>query len=551
MPTVRVSARLAQPMARVAGARPAPRARCWDVRSPSPAAPVTVPVTLETAVVRRAPATDVRLRAPLALRRVFARPLGLSFLSEDSPESRLLLLLSSATLRAAARAEQALQSTELGPEAARVVSTVGDLAFGRSPLDGFWGDRPCVDALRLRLARSDAGPEVRSRIGLEGFYVWAGPRLGAAEMDRLPGDLVPEAATAVAAVSGCRRAFELVAARAASPAAGREVLETGGRLALRCALGGLFSPSLVRFLLPSMEERLEPPSPEAWEKAMLALHAYRLAGHEAGTTHVAAAIVSTIVRDQIGRIGRRSLPSYRPREWGAPPPTREMDAEHRQVVALVGVLLTQLWWTYKRSWPEGWGAPDPVQVERRVSKALGESGGPAYDVFLDDSLAVAACHALLGHTPSALATLASSRTPDVFVPARDRLSRALERGAFDQSPAPVVGTALARDFQGRLDRLRNTPDPAEFGSPDWRHAEVRGRLLSRLQQERPRGLALALRTLVGKGFDELDRFWLAPIAPRRDSVLALAAWLDGQAPVIPSDRDFILFLDEQCQATHP
>ena len=284
---------------------------------------------------------------------------------------------------------------------------------------------------------------------------------------------------------------------------------------------------------------------------MLALHAYRLAGHEAGTTHVAAAIVSTVVRDQIGRLGRRSVPTYRPRDWGAPPPTRDMEAEHRQVVTLVGVLLTQLWWTFKRPWAEGWAAPDPVQIERRVSKALGESGGPAYDVFLDDSLAVAACHALLGHTPSARATLASSRTPDLFAPTRDRLARAIERGAFDRSPAPVVGTALSRELQGLLDRLRNTPDPAEFGSPDWRRADLRGRLLSRLQEKGPRGLALALRTLVGKGFDELDRFWLAPIVPRRTAVLALAVWLDRQAPVVPSDRDFILFLDERCQMTGP
>ncbi len=528
---------------------PPPAAARVDLRPATSRAPAsTVAVLTDAPAVRRAPATAVVLRAPRALRRVFARPLGPPFLAERSPESDLVFLLSSATMGAASRAEQALRSVDLGPEAARVRAAVGDLAFARAPLDGFWGDRPCVDALRLRLARSDSGHEAQARIGLEGFYPWAGPRLGAQEVDRLPADLVPDAAAAVAAVSGYRRAFELVAACAASSPASDEVAHTGRRLALRCALGGLFFPSLVRFLLPAVEERLEPPSPEAWEKAMLALHAYRLAGHEAGTTHVAAAIVSTIVRDQIGRIGRRSLPYYRPRAWGAPPPTQEMDGEHRQVVALVGVLLTQLWWTYKRPWPEGWGAPDPVQVERRVSKALGESGGPAYDVFLDDSLAVAACHALLGHTPSARATLASSRTPDVFVPARDRLSRALERGAFDRNAAPLVGTTLARDFQGLLERLRNTPDPAEFGSPDWYRADLRGRLLSRLQERGPRGLALALRTLVGKGFDDLDRFWLAPRAPRRASVLALAAWLDRQAPVVPSDRDFVLFLDEQCQA---
>ena len=281
---------------------------------------------------------------------------------------------------------------------------------------------------------------------------------------------------------------------------------------------------------------------------MLALHAYRLAGHDAGCTHVAAAIVSTIVRDQVARIARRAVPALRPREWGGPPMTPAMEAEHRQVVALVGVLLTQLWWTYKRPWPDGWGAPDAVLIERRVSKAMGESGGPACDVFLDDSLAVAACHALLGHTPSARATLASTRTAEVFVPARDRLSRALERGAFDQSPAPVVGTELGRDFQGLLERLRNTPDPAEFGSPDWRRDASRGRLLSRLQQRGPRGLPLALRTVIGPAFGDLDRFWLAPSTPRATAVAALAAWLDRQAPVVPSDPDFILFLDERCRA---
>jgi hypothetical protein len=224
-----------------------------------------------------------------------------------------------------------------------------------------------------------------------------------------------------------------------------------------------------------------------------------------------------------------------------------MEAQHRQAVALAGVLLTQLWWTYERPWPEGWCAPDVIRVERRVSRALGESGGFAHDAFLDDNLALAACHALSGHTPSALATLASTRTPDLFVPARDRLLRSLERGAFDQSPAALAGTALARDFQGLLERLRNTPDPAEFGSPDWRRDDLRGRLLSRLQQRGPRGLALALRTVLGKGFADLDRFWLAPSTPRRSALAALAGWLDRQAPLIPSDRDFILFLDEKCQ----
>jgi len=519
------------------------------VAGPQPAIVSREPLLGETPRARRAPAAAVSLRAPRALRRVFARPLGPPFLADRSPESDLVFLLSSATMGAASRAEQALRSAGLAAEAARLVAQVGDLALGRAPLEGFWGDRPCLDALRLRLARSDASEEVRSQIGLEGFYRWAGPRLGPEELGGVPGDLVPDAIAAVAAVSGYRRAFEVLAARAASAPASDEAIDTGRRLALRCALGGLFLPSLVPFLLPSAAARFtEPPLSAVWEPAILALHAYRVAGHEAGATHVAAAIVSTIVRDQIGRFGRRSLPAYRPREWGAPPPTREMDAEHRQVVALVGVLLTQLWWTYKRPWPEGWGAPDPVQVERRVSKAVGASGGPAYDVFLDDNLAVAACHALLGHTPSARATLASSRTPDVFAPARDRLSRALERGAFDRDPAPVVGSALARDFQGLLERLRNTPDPVEFGSPDWRRADLRGRLLSRLQEKGPRGLALALRTLVGKGFDELDRFWLAPKAPRRASVLALADWLDRKAPLMPSDHDFILFLDEQCQA---
>ena len=366
----------------------------------------------------------------------------------------------------------------------------------------------------------------------------------------MPAELLPDAAAAVAAAHGYRRAFELLATTAASSDPSGEALRQARLLALRCALSGLFFPGLVRFLLPKAAPWLdEPVSAAAWEPALLALHAYRLVGHEAGATHVAAAIVSTVVRDQIGRIARRSLPGYRPREWGAPPLTPEGEAEHRQVVTLVGVLLTQLWWMYKEPWPEGWGAPDAIKVERRVSKALGESGGPAHDVFMDDSLAVAACHALLGHTPSARAILASTRTAEVFVPARDRLSRAIARGAF-AAAAPLVGTALARDFQGLLERLRNTPDPAEFGSPDWRREALRGRLLSRLQQRGPRGLALALRTLLGPAFADLDRFWLAPSTPRGITLASLAAWLDRQAPVAPSDRDFILFLDEKCQPTN-
>ena len=530
---------------------PAPKAAAsrGDLQLPvRQAGSTAVGALAEGPMVRSAPASVVGLLAPRALRRVFARPSGSPFLSDRSPESDLVLLLSSATMGAAARAEHALQSQGLGAEAGRVVAEVSALARGRATLEGFWGDRPCVDALRLRLARSAPAADVVARMGWEGFYWWAGPRLGPEELRRVPAELLPDAAAALAAAQGCRRAFELLAARAPSPDPSGEAVRARRLLALRCAVSGLFFPALVRFLLPPAAQRHEEPaSATAWEPAMLALHAYRRAGHEAGTTHVTAAIVSTIVRDQIGRIARRSLPEYRPREWGALPPTREMEAEHRQVVALVGVLLGHLWWRYKQPWPAGWCAPDVVKVERRVAKALGESGGPAHDVFVDDSLAVAACHALLGHTPSARATLASTRTAEVFVPARDLLSRALDRGAFDRDPGPLVVTGLAREFQGLLERLRNTPDPAEFGSPDWRRDDLRGRLLSRLQQRGPRGLALALRTLLGPAFADLDRFWLAPSTPRSASLTALAAWLDGRAPVAPSDRDYILFLDEKCR----
>ena len=497
-------------------------------------------------VVRTAPATDLGLRAPRALRRVFARPLGPPFLEDRSPESDLVFLLSSATLGAAARAEQALLAHGLEGEAGRLVADIRYVALGRTPLDGFWGDSAGVDALRLRLCRSGCSSEVIARLRWEGFYWWAGPRLGYEELARLPAELLPDAAAAVAAAYGYRRAFEQLANTAASSDPGGEALRLARLLALRCALLGFFYPGLVRFLLPEAVQRLEEPAAAAvWEPAMLALHAYRLRGHESGATHVAAAIVATLVRDQIGRIARRSLPAYRTREWGAPPLTPEGETEHRQVVTLVGVLLTQLWWTYKQPWPDGWGAPDVIKVERRVSKALGESGGPAHDVFMDDSLAVAACQALLGHTPSARATLASTHTAEVFVPARDRLSRAIARGAFEAA-APVVETALGRDFQVLLERLRNTVDPAEFGSPDWRREGLRGRLLSRLQQRGPRGLALALRTLLGPAFADLDRFWLAPSIPRTRLLVLLAAWLDRQAPVVPSDRDYILFMDERC-----
>jgi hypothetical protein len=518
------------------------------VRAPEAAAE-KVRVHTDAPAARIAPPSSVALRVPRALRRVFSRPGGPPFLSDGTPESDLVFLLSSATLGAAARAEEALQSHGLEADARRLVAEVGDLAFGRAPVQGFWGDSPSVDALRLRLARATPTDRGVARLGFLGFYWWAGARLGPEELGCLPAELLPDAAAAVASSQGYRRAFELLAARAASGEPGGEADRLSRLLALRCALSGLFFPALVRFLLPPAAQRAEgPAAPGAWEPAMLALHAYRLAGHDAGCTHVAAALVSTIVRDQVARIARRAVPELRPREWGGPPMTPAMEAEHRQVVALVGVLLTQLWWTYRRPWPDGWGAPDAVLIERRVSKALGESGGPACDVFLDDSLAVAACHALLGHTPSARATLASTRPAEVFVPARDRLSRALERGAFDHNRAPVVGTELGRDFQGLLERLRNTPDPAEFGSPDWRGDGLRGRLLSRLQQRGPRGLPLALRTVIGPAFGDLDRFWLAPSIPRIHAVTSLAAWLDRQAPVVPSDRDFILFLDERCQA---
>jgi hypothetical protein len=139
------------------------------------------------------------------------------------------------------------------------------------------------------------------------------------------------------------------------------------------------------------------------------------------------------------------------------------------------------------------------------------------------------------------------KTPPVFVPVRDRLHLALERGVFDREATPLVSSTLSREFQGTLDRLRHTPDPAEFGSPDWRRDDLRGRLLSRLQQQEKRGLALALRTVLGKAFADLDRFWLCPSRPDAAALAGLAAWLDRRAPVVPNDADFIHFLETECR----
>ena len=490
---------------------------------------------------RTAPPSAVRLGPPRTLRRLFARSGPPLFMAEGSPESELVVLLSAATMGAAERAAQALRG--LSQEQSRLTRRVGDLALGTTPLDGFWGDSDVADALRLRLCRSrtEAEPKVR----WEAFYWWAGRRLGAAEIARMPAHLVPDAAAALVSIHGYRRTFELLAPRLSVPAAEGEVAETAGRLALRCALSGAFSPAMVRCLLPPAGRRSGKPAEVegAWAPAILALHAYRAAGHEAGLTHVAAAVLATIVRDQVQKTASRTLPDYAPREWGTPPATPEMESAHRRAIYLLGSLLDQLWWTHRRPWPEAWCGPDPIKVERKLTRILGT---PAYEIFLDDALAVAAGHALQGHTPSALATLAAARTPDVFVPVRDRLSRALERGAFDAEVAPLVGSTLSREFQGVLERLRHTPDPAEFGSPDWRRDDLRGRLLSRLQKDGPRGLALALRTVLGKTFADLDRFWLAPATPRRAPLAELAAWLDRQAPVVPSERDFILFLESQC-----
>ena len=300
----------------------------------------------------------------------------------------------------------------------------------------------------------------------------------------------------------------------------------------------------MRFLLPSAAQRLaEPPAAGAWEPAMLALHAYRLAGHEAGATHVAAAIVATVVRDQIGRIARRSLPAYRPREWGAPPPTPEGEAEHRQVVTLVGVLLTQLWWTYKQPWPEV--GVRPTRSRSNAGSRRPSARAEGRPTTCSWTTAWRLPHATRSWaTPRAPAPPWPPPGPPKYSCPRAIASRAPSRAVRSTRRAPLVGTALARDFQGLLERLRNTLDPAEFGSPDWRREGLRGRLLSRLQRRGPRGLALALRTLLGPAFADLDRFWLAPSTPRGTNLASLAAWLDRLAPVAPSDRDFILFLDE-------
>jgi hypothetical protein len=543
----RVGARSAPGVPRVPTVRAAPRARATGKGVTLPTGKVAVTVLGGVAAapgVRTAPASSVRLRPARELRRLFASP---AFLGEGTVERGLVQALAAPD---PLRAFRALPLSGASAAQARFAAGVESVALGWDALDAFWGDCGVTDFLRLRLCvgSSDAGP--KPKVTWPSFFWWAGRRLAGEGVRELPLDLVPASAAALLSVEGPRRAFEVllpVFVRTDLGAPGREAAR---RLALRCAAAGTFAPAMVRFLLPAPERR-SGPRPEveaAWEPALLALHAYRAAGHDAGLTHVAAAVVATVVRDQVAAVGRRAVPGFTLREWGDPPPTPEIERAHHEAAAALGALLTQHWWGYTRPWPEGWRGPEGPVLERRLLEAVGDPGFPPHDLFLDDHLAAAAAHALQGHVPSARATLAATRSAAAFAPARDRLARALERGAFDRAATPLVDAALSREFRGRLERLRHTPDPAEFGSPDWRRDDLRGRLLSHLQKDGRRGLALALRTLLGMAFADLDRFWLAPSVPDEAALVRLAAWL-GRGAAAPSEEDRIAFLEAQCRAS--
>jgi hypothetical protein len=221
-------------------------------------------------------------------------------------------------------------------------------------------------------------------------------------------------------------------------------------------------------------------------------------------------------------------------------------AAARQVLDTLRARAFRVWPT-RRPWSSGWGGLDALAIEERLGRALRGGVWLARDVFMDDGLALAACHALLGQAPSATATLASRKTPEAFAAARAALRRALACGAFPPGEPALVPASPGRELTSLLERLRHTPDPVAFGSPEWRDPGLRPHLLSRLQQRGPHGLARAYRELLGAPFADLDRFWLAGrerVTTRQ--LVALAAWLRPAEPA-PSERDWILFLEKECR----
>ncbi len=543
------SAGLAPPLTR---RRPPPHARPPAVHdTPALAAPrvrrrwaLSVP-----AVHRRVLDTVRALDNPTAFRKAFSRPLGPPFLAPGTPERDLLDVLAAASVTEAERHARRLDETPwLTDGPAAIADDVVQCALGRRAVPGLWGDDAATDALRVRLLRSaahdneDAGPA----IDWSGFLRWAAPHVQ--EM-AIPEPLVPVAATAVASADGYVRAFAFAAKRFARRGARVEAFPVMSTLALRCAIAGEFRPEMASWLVPWGRLRAPWQGAEPFAPLLLAHRAYRDAGTVGGVVHLTAALVAVEVRRIVaGAFGRDAGAWLRKWRSGEPPARPEVLT---RAVALVRdqAIRAHRPRATASPWTPSWGGPGPERVLDRVWALLGQAGDRAYELFLDDRLAVAAVYASHGYAPSAHALLAAFSVPDPLLPAAAELRFALDRAPAE--PVAIDAPAGGPEIDALFAKVAKTPDPSvALGSPWWRVKDARGPLLSRLMAEGRVSETRAVRTLLAREdlIARLKRFWVLRGTDEDDAALEqLALRLAARERPRPAAREWLRFVEDRCR----
>jgi hypothetical protein len=382
------------------------------------------------------------------------------------------------------------------------------------------------------------------------FLEWAGTRLAEAPLSTLPPALARAAAAALAAARGYRGAFETLAARSSLPSGFAEPMTL---MALRCALGGTFLPSLVGHLMPrGRGRRRQEASRGPWSVPLLAWRAYREQGSVAGLVHLTAALVATDVRERLLTFAdRETAPALRRRWWSSL--REESDRSLTGAVRLLREGGQALTTPAPGPWPREWGGPDSRQVIRGVERMLGvKAASLALEVFLDDRLTVAALFATSGFQPSAEAQLAEADVPPALEEARRALAAGLAASPtradpLSALPALPVSAAADRLFQ----RLRSTPEPSiELASPHWLLGHTRGLLVSRLVAEGRFEAARAVRPVLDRADlrRDLEPYWiLRGTLFDGAAMTGLALWL-GERTARPLSRgEWVRFAEDACR----
>lgn len=326
-------------------------------------------------------------------------------------------------------------------------------ALERKALPPRWGADPVADWLRAR--RLDERNEGESWLGI---LSW----LGRHAEHWLPSpeilDEMPVAAAALATTVGLPETLARVNTMLRQTRRTKDWAGLLRVLILRCALEGAFDPaSLSRGIVPT-PRRGGKVVADAWKPLLLARRALMDAGHLVGAAHLTAALMATAVRREImGDLRLRGLQARIP-AWGSRSLDEKEAAElhamlygrRRHEAAIVTPLPSA-------PWPSEWGGPDTRGITRSLWRLMGEDRRLARDVFLDDGLALAAVHALGGHTINAMAALGARRTPGVLAEARTALSVAIHVG--------ITGPTLPEDLPSNqadavYRQLRELPEPS-------------------------------------------------------------------------------------------